>query len=76
MQKKTPFLSKIYESFVLDWLLQYIRPFLDPAQCGGLKGVSVNHYLIKLLHFIHAFLDKRQPHAVLSAMVDMSKAFN
>ena len=54
---KTPFLSKIYESFVVDWLLQYIRPFLDPAQCGGLKGVSVNHYLIKLLNFIHAFLD-------------------
>ena len=33
---KTAFLSKIYESFVVDWLLGYIRPYLDPGQFGGL----------------------------------------
>ena len=72
---KTPFFSKIYESFVADWLMPVIEPFLDPGQCG-LKGLSITHYLIKFLHFTHSTLDKRQPHAVLAAYVDLSKAFN
>jgi hypothetical protein len=41
-----------------------------------LKKSSISHYLIKLLHFIHFNLDRPQPHAVLLACVDMSKAFN
>ena len=72
----TPFFSKQYESFLSDWLLPIVEPFLDPGQCGGLKKSSISHYLIKLLHFIHHNLDKPQPHAVLVACVDMSKAFN
>ena len=72
---KTPFLSKTYESFVGGWLLPIIQPYLDPGQCG-LKGSSITHYLIKLLHFVHAALDLRKPHAVLAACVDLSKAFN
>ena len=73
---KTPFISKLYEAFIAGWLLPIIEPYLDPGQCGGLKGLSVTHYLIKLLHFVHSTLDKRQPHAVLAACVDISKAFN
>ena len=73
---KTPFLSKLYESFVAGWLLAIIQPYLDPGQCGGLKGLSVTHYLIQLLHFVHSAWDMRQPHAVLAACVDLSKAFN
>jgi hypothetical protein len=72
----TPFFSKQYESFLTDWLLPIVDPFLDPGQCGGLRKSSISHYLIKLLHFIHFNLDKPQPHAVLLACVDMSKAFN
>ena len=72
---KTPFLSKLYESFVGGWLLPKIKPFLDPGQCG-LKGFSITHYLIKLLHFVHHTLDLTKPHAVLAACVDLSKAFN
>ena len=72
----TPFFSKQYESFLSDWLLPIVNPFLDPGQCGGLKNSSITHYLIKLLHYIHFNLDKPEPHAVLLACVDMSKAFN
>ena len=72
----TPFFSKRYESFLSDWLLPIVDPFLDPGQCGGLKKSSISHYLIKLLHFIHFNLDRPDPHAVLLACVDMSKAFN
>ena len=72
---KTPFLSKVYESIVGSWLLPIIQPFLDPGQCG-IKGFSISHYLIKLLHFVHSTLDLKKPHAVLVALVDISKAFN
>ena len=72
---KTNFLSKCYESIIADWLLPIIQPYLDPGQCG-MKGQSITHYLVKLLNFIHTVWDKRQPHAVLAACIDLSKAFN
>ena len=72
----TPFCSKVYEAFLSDWLLPIVQPHLDPANCGGLKGSSISHYLIRLLHFIHAAVDKHEPHAVVMALVDLSKAFN
>ena len=52
-----------------------IKLFLDPGQCG-IKGFSITHCLIKLLHFVHSNLDLKKPHAVLAAYVDISKAFN
>ena len=72
----TAFLSKQYESFLADWMMPFIEPFIDPGQCGGLKNSSITHYLVKLLHFIHVKLDLKQPHAVLMALIDMEKAFN
>ena len=72
----TAFFSKQYESFLGDWLFPYIEPFLDPGQCGGLKGSSISHYLVKLLHFVHSYLDKNEPYAVLLSLVDLEKAFN
>ena len=72
----TAYFSKQYESFIGDWIFPYIEPFIDPGQCGGLKGSSITHYLVKLLHFVHSYMDLRQPHAVLLALVDLEKAFN
>ena len=73
---KTAFFSKCYESFIGDWLLPFVDPYLDPGQCGGLKGSSITHYLVKFLHYAHLDLNKIKSHAVLMACVDMSKAFN
>ena len=72
----TAYLSKQYESFIGDWIFPFIEPFIDPGQCGGLKGSSITHYLVKLLNFAHVNLDKKEPHAVLLAMIDLEKAFN
>ena len=72
---KTPYISKLYESFLCSWLLEVIKPFLDPDQFG-VKGLSISHYLIKFLHFIFKSLDSVSPNAVIAAFVDMSKAFN
>ena len=72
---KTPFCSKLYESFVYDWLIEIIQPFLDPEQYG-VKGSSITHYLLKFLHFIQSSLDISKPNLVMAAFIDMSKAFN
>ena len=73
---KTHYLSKLFENFIVDWLLPIISPFLDPNQFGGFKGLSIVHYLIKFLDFIESKLDKREPHSVIAASIDLSKAFN
>ena len=72
---KTSFLSKCFESILSDWLMPLVEPYLDPCQYG-MKGASINHYLFKLLKFIHKYLDLRNPHAVAVALIDLSKAFN
>ena len=73
---KAKFLSRLYEAFVCEWLLPHITPYLDPGQFGGIKGASTNHYLVKLLSFIHDNIDKRDPHAIVLAPLDLSKAYN
>ena len=72
---KTAFASKVFESFLADWLMPIVGPYIDPCQYG-LKGASISHYLIKLLQFIHEYLDLKNPHAVIVSLVDLSKAFN
>jgi hypothetical protein len=73
---KTKFLSKVLESLLGGWLLPIVDPYLDPGQCGGLSKSSTNHYLIKLLDFVHSTLDQQDPHAVALATLDLSKAYN
>ena len=72
---KTAFFSKVFESFLADWLMPIVGPYLDPCQYG-IKGTSINHYMFKLLKFIHEYLDLKNPHAVVIALIDLSKAFN
>ena len=52
-----------------------VGPYLDPCQYG-VKGTSINHYMFQLLKFIHEYLDLKSPHAVVIALIDLSKAFN
>ena len=72
----TPFFSKTYEKFVIEWLLRYISDKLDLSQYGGRKGTSINHYLIDFISFILYNQDLKEPLAVLAAMIDFKKAFN
>ena len=61
----TAFVSKVYESFLRDWLMPIISPHLDSSNYGGMKGSSTTHLLLNLLHFVHSQVEKTQPHAVL-----------
>ena len=72
----TAFFSKVFERFVVQWLLKYIGDKIDPQQFGGTKGTSIAHYLIEVINFITYNLDFNIPIAVLGCTVDFSKAFN
>ena len=72
----TNFYSKVYESFVIDWLMEFIGHKIDWAQYGGQKGNSISHYLIELTNFVLYNQDLKNPRAILAMMVDFSKAYN
>ena len=72
----TPFFSKVFEKFVIEWLIHYIGDRIDWRQYEGQKGSSIAHYLIELINFILYNLDLKERHAVLAVLIDFSKAFN
>ena len=72
----TNYLSKVFEQYVMLWLLEYIGNQMDCSQYGGTKGSSISHYLIDFVNYILYNQDLNIPHAVLAVMIDFSKAFN
>ena len=51
---------------------------LDPSQYGNQKGVSINQYLIAMIHRILTAVDnssKREAIAVIANFVDWNNAF-
>ena len=72
----TAFFSKVFERFVMEWLLFYVGDKLDLSQYGGEKGSGVSHYLIDFINFVLYNQDLQKIHAVLAVAIDFSKAFN
>ena len=72
----TAYFSKVFEKYVMSWLLEYVGKKMDWGQYGGAKGCSISHYLIDLVNYILYNQDLNVPHAVLAVMIDFSKAFN
>ena len=72
----TAFFSKVFERFVVGWLMFYVGAKLDWGQYGGMKGSSLSHYLIDFVNFILYNQDLKVPNAVLAVMIDFAKAFN
>ena len=72
----THFFSKVFEKFMISWLMFYVGDKIDPKQYGGMKKTSITHYLIDLINFILYNQDLTTPHFVLACLVDFSKAFN
>ena len=69
----TPWLSKVFEKFVIEWLMKYIGDKIDPQQFGGAKGVSTTHYLVELVNLIFYNLDFKKSNAVLASAIDFQK---
>ena len=53
-----------------------MHPHINADQMGGMPGCSVEHYIIKMIHFILGSMDGDNDAAVLAVPVDFSKAFN
>ena len=71
--------SKIFEKFLADAIVKDMAPNSDKSQFGNRKGVSTQHYLIKLLHRVLTSLDKKTKHeanAVILHLIDWKQAFD
>ena len=71
--------SKIYEALLSDTIIGDITPSIDPSQYGQQKGLSIQHYLVKMVNRILTILDtnnENEKYAVLSKLIDWRKAFD
>ena len=71
--------SKIYEALLADFIIEDMNPCMDPSQYGNVKGISIQHYLVKIINRILTILDTKnevEKHAVFAQLVDWSKAFD
>ena len=69
----TQFLSKTYESFVLEWLGQQVK--LRSNQYGGVKGSGSEHFLVDMWQRVLEGCEDPRAGVMLSS-IDYSKAFN
>ena len=72
----TSWVSKQLERQVLNWIWPFIKQHMDPDQMGGVPGCSIEHYIVKMLHFILGSMDGDSQSAVMGIPVDYSKAYN
>ena len=69
--------SKVYESFLKDWIMEDISPNIDIGQFGGQAGMGTEHMLVCLVNRILTLLDNNtDPTVVIAAMVDWASAFD
>ena len=69
----TLLVSKVYESYMLQWALQPVS--LKDNQYGGSKGCSTSHLLISIWQNVLGDLEDCRAATVLTA-IDYAKAFN
>ena len=62
-----PFLSKAFESIVMDWRVHFVGEKLGWSQFGGIQGSSSSHYLIYMITYILYNQDLKEPRATIAA---------
>ena len=71
--------AKIWDSFLADFVTSDMLPNMDLAQYGNRKGLSTQHYLVKMIHQILTATDrnsKKEAKAVIVQMIDWQAAFD
>ena len=71
--------SKIFEKLIGEYLISDMAPARDPSQYGNEKKLSIQHYLIKMLHQIFVAVDRNsqsEAFAVIIGMIDWAQAFD
>ena len=70
--------DKVMEKLISQLIISDMRLKLDPSQYGNQQGVSVQHYLINMIHKILTALDnnsRRETFAVVANLIDWNNAF-
>ena len=71
--------SKILEALLSEYMIKDMSSSMDPSQYGNVQGLSIQHYLVKMVDKILTILDSNsneEKYAVLAMLVDWSKAFD
>ena len=68
--------SKVFESFLRDWVTEDIGNKLDLNQFAGKKGTGTEHLIVALVDRVLSLLDKPGMRAVVAAAVDWASAFS
>ena len=59
-------------------MIEDMKENLDPSQYGNEKGISIQHYLINMVHRILTALDtnnNKEKYAVIASLIDWKDAF-
>ena len=70
--------DKIFEKLLAELIIADMQEKMDPSQFGNQKGISIQHYLIKMVHRILSVLDnnsKKETFAVIANLIDWNNAF-
>ena len=70
--------NKIMEKVTCKMIVSDMKNQMDPTQFGNRKGVSIQHYLVKMLDRVISALDrnsKGEAVAVIATMIDWKQAF-
>ena len=69
--------SKVFESFLKDWIMEDIFANLDTGQYGGQPGTGTEHMMVCLIDRVLKLLDKHpDKSAVIMTCLDWSSAFD
>ena len=71
--------AKLFDKLIGGYLISDMAPKRDPAQYGNEKKLSIQHYIIKMLHRILTAVDRNtqsEAFAVIIGLVDWSLAFD
>ena len=74
-----PNCDKILERVISEKVISDMKEKLDPSQYGNQKNLSIQHYLIRMMHRIVSNIDRHSKgdiNAVLATFIDWSKAYS
>ena len=67
------------EKLIAELMISDMKERMDPSQYGNQKGISIQHYLINMIHRILSTLDnnkRKQTFAVLANFIDWNNVFS
>ena len=74
-----PVCDKIFESVISELVVKDMKKSVDPKQFGNQKDMSIQHYLVQMMHRILSCVDSSsqgEATAVLCSLVDWKSAYS